>query len=169
MTHSHSHSHSRGGHSHSHEESPFSETCQTPTTAATYTFVASFLAALSSISLPTHITGYFLPTVVQTVLLWSIVLTGCVYSGLTASLFFKILANAVSESYDNLSITVDFPKKSQKMTELEATRRSQRRTMKILSWTSFFSLCILGASSIVLFFLGFRMHSDEWLEFWSVP
>ncbi|GAA5955773.1 hypothetical protein JCM3765_001848 [Sporobolomyces pararoseus] len=146
-----------------HSHSPYSASCQSPTTASTYAFIASFLGALSSISLPTHITGYFLPTLPQTILLWLFVVFGLIYSGLTAAVFFRILEVAVGESYAS-GIVVDY--RQRESGELEGKRiRKKLTVLRTMSWSSLSILMLLIASSIGLFILGWRIESEEWLEF----
>ncbi|BGP19982.1 hypothetical protein JCM10213_006759 [Rhodosporidiobolus nylandii] len=165
MAHDHSHSHSHthgghthnggsGGHGHSHGVNPYDRECQAPTTASTYCFVAAFLGALASVSLPTHITGYFLPTVSRTSLLWSTVALGAIYAVLCVVCFFAVLGEATSESYRApLASEVE---------EEESTRK-----MRMLSWISRAAAgCLVGTvgMSVALFALGLRFSAEEWNE-----
>ncbi|GAA5869507.1 hypothetical protein JCM1840_004441 [Sporobolomyces johnsonii] len=107
MSHSHPHphphpgsgshaGHSRGhghhdGHGHSHDSSPYDRECQAPSSAASYCFISAFLGGLAAVSLPTHVTGYFLPSIPRTALLWACVVLGVLYAALCVVLFFRVL------------------------------------------------------------------------------
>ncbi|GAA5931058.1 uncharacterized protein JCM15063_002532 [Sporobolomyces koalae] len=164
--HSHSHSRSHGGHSHSHEDSPYDQTCQSPTTAASYAFICAFLGALTAVSLPTRIAGYFLPTLPQTITLWLIVTIGFVYSGLTATLFSKVLEEALQADYGS-TLRVEY--RGGASSGLERKRRVDARgkltQLKGFSWVAFAMIILLNATSIVLFVLGLAVDAEEWLEF----
>ncbi|BGP51582.1 hypothetical protein JCM10450v2_007529 [Rhodotorula kratochvilovae] len=110
MSHSHSHSHGHthdhgssgggGGHGHSHASSPYDRSCQSPTSAAVYGFVCAFVAgALAAVSLPTHVTGYFLPSVPQTALLWCTVGSSAAYAGACVVGFFGVMEESVSAGF----------------------------------------------------------------------
>ncbi|GAA6000611.1 hypothetical protein JCM5350_003944 [Sporobolomyces pararoseus] len=107
--------------------------------------------------------GYFLPTLPQTILLWSFVVFGLIYSGLTAAAFFRILEVAVGESYAS-GIVVDYGQTESG--ELEGEKIEKKlKILKSLSWSSVAILTSLMASSIGLFILGLKVESKEWLEF----
>ncbi|GAA6008413.1 hypothetical protein JCM11491_004466 [Sporobolomyces phaffii] len=165
LRHSHSHGHSHG-HGHSHDTSPYSRSCQSPTTASSYSFICAFLGSLSAISLPTHITGYFLPTLLQTILLWSVVALGVTYAGLTASLFFKILEEAVSDRY-GVPLFVEWETRDKDLKALRDGRDKKLgvRGVRGISWAALTTLLLLIATSIGLFVLGFGRDDAEWLEF----
>ncbi|GAA5885899.1 hypothetical protein JCM16303_000100 [Sporobolomyces ruberrimus] len=151
-------------HSHSQDTSPYDQSCQSPTTASTYSFICAFLGSLSSISLPTHITGYFLPTLPQTILLWTIVLLGLIYSAPTTTLFFKILEESISEDYDSPHL-VEYGTRGTETKRKRVEGKSKLRNLRGFSWAALITLGLLIGASIGLFLSSWRIDSQEWFEF----
>lgn len=52
-----------------------------------------------AVSLPTHVTGYYLEELQFTVMVWCAVTTGFAYAVLATIAFFEVMANAINESY----------------------------------------------------------------------
>lgn len=52
-----------------------------------------------AVSLPTHVAGYYLETLRDTILLWSAVASGFAYAMLAGLVFFEVMAAAVNERY----------------------------------------------------------------------
>ncbi|GAA5973527.1 hypothetical protein JCM11641_007099 [Rhodosporidiobolus odoratus] len=155
--HSHSndgHSHGHGGHSHG-GPNPYDRECQAPTTAAVYCAGAAFLGSLSAVSLPTHITGYFLPSIPRTSLLWATVLVGAVYAVLTIIAFFTVLEESVSEHYRAPLVEG----------EENATAKSMKK-LKGINLAAAGALVVETALSVALFALGLQFSAEEWNDWW---
>lgn len=52
-----------------------------------------------AVSIPTHVTGYFLDSTLSTALIYACVLSGFVYGALSTTAFFTIMEEAISERY----------------------------------------------------------------------
>ncbi|GAA5905544.1 hypothetical protein JCM6882_004781 [Rhodosporidiobolus microsporus] len=171
--HSHGHEHSHGGHSEGHSHAghshggpnPFDRECQAPTTAAVYCFVTAFLGALSAISLPTHITGYFLPQIPQTALLWSTVTSGGVYSVLCVVAFFNVLEESTSERYRAPVLAEEEGEDWEDETEVAETKRKMG-TLRWISRAAAVAVVLEAGMSIALFALGLRFSAEEWNKWW---
>ncbi|GAA5858691.1 hypothetical protein JCM8547_001425 [Rhodosporidiobolus lusitaniae] len=159
----HAHSHDQGhahshGHGHSHGINPYHRECQAPTNAAVYCFIAAFVGSLSAVSLPTHITGYFLPSLPRTSLLWSVVSAGAVYGILCVVCFFGVLEEAVSEGYRAPVGLLG-----------EEEDEGKEKKMGRLRWVNRAAAVAVGVEaglSISLFALGLRFSAEEWNEWW---
>ncbi|GAA5827677.1 hypothetical protein JCM11251_001783 [Rhodosporidiobolus azoricus] len=158
--------HSHGGHSHG-GPNPYDRECQAPTTAAVYCFVTAFLGALSAISLPTHITGYFLPHLPQTTILWATVAFGSTYSILCVICFFSVLEESTSERY-RAPVAAEEAGEEGEWEEDEEGGQT-RRKMRRLRWISRGATgCVLleAGLSIALFAMGLKTSAEGWKDWW---
>ncbi|GAA6039985.1 hypothetical protein JCM8097_002652 [Rhodosporidiobolus ruineniae] len=160
-SHSHSHGHSHGHGGHSHGENPYARDCQALTSAAVLNFLSAFVGALSAVSLPTHITGYFLPTVPRTALLWATVASGGVYAALCCVVFFGVLGEATSEGY-RAPVRLDGEEEEEDETEKRMGR------LRWVSGAASGAAVVEAGLSVALFALGLRFAAEEWNEWWSL-
>ncbi|GAA5907386.1 hypothetical protein JCM5296_002181 [Sporobolomyces johnsonii] len=167
--HSHGHGH-HDGHGHSHDSSPYDRECQAPSSAASYCFISAFLGGLAAVSLPTHVTGYFLPSIPRTALLWACVVLGVLYAALCVVLFFRVLEEAVSEGFraPRNAKTGDGEPTAEMRREEERAAEEDRRVRKLgwISWACAAVLAMFIVCSVALFTLGLQTQLDEWNEFW---
>lgn len=104
--------------------------------------MAAFVGGLSSVSLPTHVAGYFLPQISQTALLWATVAVSAVYAALCVSSFFRVMEEAVSAGYRAL-IRVRFDEKSEEGRRtkevhdgIEREWRGRMQTLSRINWAA---------------------------------
>ncbi|GAA6005437.1 hypothetical protein JCM10207_002981 [Rhodosporidiobolus poonsookiae] len=164
------HSHGQAGHSHrhgghSHGESPYSRECQAPTSAATYSFLTAFVGALSAVSIPTHITGYFLPTVEQTALLWAAVAARVVYSALCAYAFSLVLDESVSERY-RAPIEHQYNGREKEGGDGDGGTEEAMGKLRRVSWMATAAVLLETGLSCGLFVLSLPTSGEEWVKWW---
>lgn len=113
---------------HHHGHSPYKRDCLLPTKAAAWAFIAAFQAVMAGLSLPMHVTGaslhscplrrcpacrvaslaelasqsrtgYFLPTVIETILLWVTCGLFLIAGILSTVSFFSVMEVAIANDY----------------------------------------------------------------------
>ncbi|GAA6046764.1 hypothetical protein JCM3770_005631 [Rhodotorula araucariae] len=169
MSHSHSHTHTHdahsGGHGHTHASSPYDRSCQAPTSAATYAFVCAFVGALAAVSLPTHVTGYFLPSVVQTSLLWCTVGSSAAYAAACVACFFGVMEESVSEGFQRPKVAQRQDRRERHVYQEDKIEREwegRMQQLKSTSWAASGLLALTVTLSIALFALALRYSLPEW-------
>jgi hypothetical protein len=112
--------------------------------------------ALSAVSLPTHVTGYFLSTIPRTAILWGCVAVGMTYGVLAVVCFFTVLEESTAERY---------------RAPIDVAADDTRKSMGRLRWMSraaaVVAVLYVGLS-VALFALGLQYSASEWNEWWSV-
>ncbi|KAK4048534.1 hypothetical protein OIV83_004702 [Microbotryomycetes sp. JL201] len=97
-----------------------------------------------SVSLPTHVTGYFLSDTVATVLIWITTATGFSYAICAGVCFFLIMNQAISDA---------------------ARYGESSSRLKIVQWAlPLLTIAVVGAS-FALYFVALRHDEAEWESF----
>ncbi|KAM0786039.1 hypothetical protein ACM66B_006852 [Microbotryomycetes sp. NB124-2] len=99
---------------------------------------------MMSVSLPTHVTGYFLPETIATVCLWTTTALGLIYAAVGGTCFFAIMNQAISD----------------------AARYGDRPTrLKAIHWALPIIVVLVIGSSATLYFVGLGHDAAEWESF----
>lgn len=100
-----------------------------------------------AVSLPTHVTGYFLEDLIPTILIYVCVGAGFIYSGLAVTTFFGTLEEAVNEQYRS----GEFKKKTK---------------LDVVHLLLPVSLLVIIGSSAGLYVFGLKHTHEEWNAWW---
>lgn len=94
--------------------------------------------ALSAVSLPTHVAGYFLPAIPQTAILYGTILVSAAYASVCTAAFFHIMEESVSDGYraPRVEVLARSDRRRSEWERIEKAWATRMQALQRLNWSA---------------------------------